>query len=115
MTGLMKRLITVALYALAAFLMFFLVMFFIWNVMTNQDEEPKPAVVQTRLVVPQPCLDALEHGDDLARLMGAAVGAAARGQGGEPEDLTPLLRDADSAYEQYKRDAARCRALEGGG
>lgn len=68
--------------------------------------------MQTELVVPQPCLEALDRGDELAELMGAAIGAAARGQSGEPEDLTSLLRDANNAYEQYKSDAARCRELD---
>lgn len=113
MTRFLKRLIDVAIYGLAAFLIAFLIFYFMLSVVTNRDTPEREVAVQTRLVVPQPCLDALEHGDALAQLMGAAVGAAARGQDGEPEDLTPLLREADNAYEQYKREAARCRDLKG--
>lgn len=70
--------------------------------------EPPVGVLQTRLVVPAACTDALDTGDDLVNLLGEAIGVAARGA-----DPTFLLHRAQPAVQDYKSTAARCRNLRG--
>lgn len=68
--------------AIATTLIFAAMMFVSYHLGVEASEPKTEVVLQTRLVVPPVCLEALDHGDDIALLLGSAIGSAARGQSG---------------------------------